>query len=182
MSSDGAARRPYQRLDRMEPSFFILAALSVISALGAMFLKNLVHCALSLIVTFASLAALFLKLDAQFVGFAQVLVYVGAVAILIVFALLLTRGRDAVMLPVVSSSWLAGGVVAVLVFAALAYGLLSGPPSLTPDREAPLLSTRRIGDELMGQYVIALELVGVLLTVALIGAVLIAMHDREESR
>ena len=166
----------------MEPSFFILAALSVISALGAMFLKNLVHCALSLIVTFVSLAALFLQLDAQFVGFAQVLVYVGAVAILIVFALLLTRGRDAVTLPVVSTSWLAGGIVAVLVFATLTYALLSGPRSTIPDRSAPLVDTRLIGDALMGRYVIALELVGVVLTVALIGAVLIAMTDREESR
>ena len=165
----------------MEPSFFILAALSVVSALGAMFLKNLVHCALSLIVTFASLAALFLQLDAQFVGFAQVLVYVGAVAILIVFALLLTRGRDAGTLPVLSSSWLAGGIVAVLVFATFAYALLSGPRSTTTDRSAPLVDTRMIGDALMGQYVIALELVGVVLTVALIGAVLIAMTDREES-
>ena len=165
----------------MEPSFFILAALSVVSALGAMFLKNLVHCALSLIVTFASLAALFLQLDAQFVGFAQVLVYVGAVAVLIVFALLLTRGRDAAALPVLSSSWLAGGIVAVLVFATLAYALLSGPRSTTPDRSAPIIDTRMIGDALMGHYVFALELVGVVLTVALIGAVLIAMTDREES-
>ena len=166
----------------MEPSFFVLAALLISSALGAMFLKNLVHCALSLIVTFASLAALFLKLDAQFVGFAQVLVYVGAVAILIVFALLLTRGRDSAVLPALSASWLAGAIVALLVFAALTYALLNSPVAMAVDRSAPSLTTRMIGDTMTGDYVVALELVAVLLTVALIGGVLIAMRDREENR
>lgn len=74
--------------------FAIIAGLTVGSAIAAMSLRNLVHCALSLVVTFAGLAALFLQLNAQFVGFAQVLVYVGAVAILIVFAILLTRSAE----------------------------------------------------------------------------------------
>src|SRR5436305_10941750 len=78
----------------METSFTILAALTLVSAIGAMSLRNLVHCALCLIVTFAGLAALFLRLNAQFVGFAQILVYIGAVAILILFAILLTRSSD----------------------------------------------------------------------------------------
>src|SRR5438132_1197334 len=74
--------------------FTILAALTLVSAIAAMSLRNLVHCALCLIVTFAGLAALFLNLDAEFVGFAQILVYIGAVAILILFAILLTRSSD----------------------------------------------------------------------------------------
>ena len=76
----------------MSPTFTLLAALTVASAIATMSLRNLVHCALALAVAFAGLAGLYLRLDAQFVGFAQVLVYVGAVAILIVFAILLTRG------------------------------------------------------------------------------------------
>ena len=67
--------------------------LTLASAVAAMSLRNLVHCALTLTVTFAGLAAFYLQLDAQFVGFAQILVYIGAVAILIVFAILLTRRR-----------------------------------------------------------------------------------------
>ena len=62
--------------------------------LAAVLLKNLVHCALALTVAFAGLALLFLQLDAQFAGFAQILVYIGAVAILVVFAILLTRGSE----------------------------------------------------------------------------------------
>ena len=72
--------------------------------------------------------------------------------------------------------------MAILVFAAFAYALLRGSHSYVIDRSAPVVDTRRIGDQLMGNYVLALELVAVLLTVALIGAVLIAMRDREENR
>lgn len=90
----------------MTTAFAIIALLTVASAVCAMALRNLVHCALSLVVTFAGLAALFLQLNAQFVGFAQILVYVGAVAILIVFAILLTRSADpGPPEPVATSPW-----------------------------------------------------------------------------
>ena len=69
--------------------FIIIAVVTLFAAAAAMSLRNLVHCALSLVVALAGLAALYLALDAQFVGFAQILVYVGAVAILIMFAVLL---------------------------------------------------------------------------------------------
>ena len=67
------------------------AALTIAGGLAATLLKNLVHCALAVTVAFAGLALLFLELDAQFAGFVQILVYIGAVAILVVFAILLTR-------------------------------------------------------------------------------------------
>src|SRR5688572_10633968 len=70
-------------LRRMTVSFAIIAILTIGSAVAAMTLRNLVHCALSVAVTFAGLAALYLQLNAQFVGFAQILVYIGAVSILI---------------------------------------------------------------------------------------------------
>src|SRR4030095_7064810 len=81
-------------LQRMTVSFVLLALLTVAAAIAAMSLRHLVHCALSLVVTLAGLAALFLQLSAEFVGLAQILVYVGAVAILIVFTILLTRNAD----------------------------------------------------------------------------------------
>src|SRR5947209_20568270 len=106
----------------MHPPFLILAALTLVSAVAAMSLRNLVHCALCLIVTFGGLAALFLGLDAQFVGFAQILVYVGAVAILILFAILLTRSSDMStnQVKTVSSSWTFGVAVALATFGSLA--------------------------------------------------------------
>ena len=80
---------------KMPLPFAIIAVLTIAAAAAAMSLRNLVHCALALTVAFAGLASAYLQLDAQFVGFAQILVYVGAVAILIVFAILLTRGGEA---------------------------------------------------------------------------------------
>src|SRR6188474_1899655 len=104
----------------MNMAFILIAALTLGSAIAAMSLRNLVHCALCTVLTFAGLAAVYLQLNAQFVGFAQILVYVGAVAILVVFAILLTRGGAAPEKSLVSASWLSGIAVAVAVFAVLA--------------------------------------------------------------
>src|SRR5258708_28427465 len=99
--------------------FAILAALTIGGAVAAMSLRNLVHCALALAVSFAGLAALYLLLEAQFAGFAQLLVYVGAVAILIVFAILLTRSREP-QPGLLSPGWMGGAAVPLAVFAGLA--------------------------------------------------------------
>src|SRR5204863_3772165 len=96
-------------------TFIILGLLTLAGAVAAMSLRNLVHCALALTVAFAGLAAVYLQLDAQFVGFAQILVYIGAVAILIVFAILLTRGAEAPQQSVFSSSWAMGFAIAAIV-------------------------------------------------------------------
>ncbi|HWI55752.1 MAG TPA: NADH-quinone oxidoreductase subunit J [Bacillota bacterium] len=158
--------------------FAILAALTVISAVAAMSLRNLVHCALALTVTFAGLAALYLQLNAQFIGFAQILVYVGAVAILIVFAILLTRGSEPTRQTLFSSTWGLGLGIAGVVFGLASAVILSSkalPGGLPPPPEAPV---SRIGEQLMTKYVLPLEVLGLLLTAALIGAVIIAMQDR----
>src|SRR6478672_8411685 len=78
----------------MPASFYIIALFTLVSAFCAMSLRNLVHCALCLALSFLGVAGLFLHLNAGFVAFAQILVYVGAVAILIVFAILLTRNAE----------------------------------------------------------------------------------------
>jgi len=104
----------------MSLTFAIIAILTVASAVAVMTLRNLVHCALSLTLTFVGLAALYLQLNAQFVGFAQILIYVGAVAILIVFAILLTSGIEPREQKIFSSSSIGGLAVAVAVFAILA--------------------------------------------------------------
>src|SRR5258707_10595701 len=79
---------------RMSATFLILSAVTLIGACAAMVLRGLVHCALALAVAFAGLGTLYLNLGAQFLGLAQLLVYVGAIAVLIVFVILLTRGGD----------------------------------------------------------------------------------------
>src|SRR5438067_6574525 len=109
----------------MNLAFVLIAVLTVGGAMAAMTLRNLVHCALALTIAFAGLAAFYLQLDAQFVGFAQVLVYIGAVAILIVFAILLTRGSEPPQQGIFSSGWVIGTIIAIAVFAALTGMILS---------------------------------------------------------
>jgi len=161
-------------------TFAIIAALTLVSGIAAMSLRNLVHCALCLAVTFAGLALFYLQLHAQFVGFAQVLVYVGAVAILVVFAILLTRGGDPVTLPVLHSSWIAGVLIALAVFGVLAKVILSSASQslgLVTCPPGPSVSVHDLGTRLMTDYVLPLQVVGLLLTAATIGAVIIAMRE-----
>jgi len=158
-------------------AFLLTAALTVAGALAAALLKNLVHCALSLTVTFAGLALLYLQLDAQFAGFSQILVYIGAVAILVVFAILLTRGAGIPEYRSFSSSWLLGLVIAAAVFALLGWAVLKSLPAGVAATSAPAVTVQSIGAALMSTYVLPLEIVAVVLTVALIGAVIVAMPE-----
>ena len=159
--------------------FWFLAVITVAGGLAAVLLKNLVHCALALTVVFTGLALLFLQLDAQFAGFAQILVYVGAVAILVVFAILLTRSSET---PkdggVFSRTWMAGLVIAAAVFAVLGWAVLQSEAGLPHETAVPNVTVQQIGNALMGRYVLPLEIVALLLTAAMIGAVIVAMHEK----
>ena len=160
--------------------YIILAFVTIASAVAAMTLRNLVHCALALAITFAGLAAFYLQLDSQFAGFAQILVYVGAVAILIVFAILLTRSSEPPQQSIFSAGWLLGSGVAVAVFIVMAVVIRSSRLANVQLPSVPEATVHQIGDQLMTKYILPLEVLGLLLTAALIGAVIIAM--REEAK
>lgn len=161
----------------MHAAFLILGTVILLSAIAAMSLRHLVHCALCGAITFLGLAGTFLLLHAEFVAFAQVLVYVGAVAILIVIAILLTRQAEGIPEPLWFAPPILGVGVAGLTLASVLSSVLASPAArkvLPPD---PPATVRQIGDQLMTRYVLPLEVLGLLLTAALIGAVLLAMRD-----
>jgi len=160
-------------------TFLIIGVVTLLSAVAAMSLRNLVHCALCLMITFAGIAALYLQLGAQFVGLAQILVYIGAVAILIVFAILLTRSGDITgPAPILSSSWWVGIILALAAFGSLVAALNSSQIAKRPFTPEPELTVKQIGGALLEDYVLPLEVAGLLLTAAMIGAVIIAMHEK----
>lgn len=161
----------------MVTTFVILTIVTLVSAIAAMSLRNLVHCALCLALTFAGLAAFYLQLNAQFVGFAQILVYVGAVAILIVFAMLLTRNVDSTRQPILSPSWGVGIAGALLVFGAIVLSILCSTMVHRPALPETQVTVLAIGEQLMTNYVLPLEVIALLLTAAMIGAVIIALHE-----
>ena len=129
--------------------------------------------------TFTGLAAFYLQLGAQFLGFAQVLVYIGAVAILVVFAILLTRSGEPPRQSIFSATWVVGIAIAVTVFGLLSGLILSSRAVTREIPPPPEVSVHQIGEQLMTQFILPLEVIGLLLTAALIGAVIIAMHEKE---
>jgi NADH-quinone oxidoreductase subunit J len=167
----------------MPDGFLVIAGVMLAGAVAAMTLRNPVHCALCLVLAFAGLAAAYFHLGAEFVAFAQVLVYVGAVAILIVFAILLTRGAEIQNAPVFSGSWMVGLVAGVVIFAALATAIRSSSALERRERPRPATTVQNLGLQMFaggeqGNYVLPLEAAGLLLTAALIGAAVIALQER----
>jgi len=155
-------------------AFIVVAILTLAGALAAATLSKLIHAALCLVVAFIGIAAFFFLLGAEFVGLVQIFVYVGAVAVLIVFTILLTRHSEENK---GGFNW--GGVlIALAVFAGLIWAIL-GTPSLSvaaPAIEA--LTVKRIGEALMTDYVWPLQCVGLLLTAALIGGLILVMEEK----
>jgi NADH-quinone oxidoreductase subunit J len=166
----------------MSIPFYLISALTIAGAVAAMTLKNTLHCALALTIALAGIAFLFLGLDAQFVGFAQILVYIGAVAILVVFAVLLTRSGESLLPAKRARTWLAGLAIAAVTFLVLGWSVLASLYGLPNETAAPSVTMQQIGNALMGPYVFPLEVVAVLLTAATVGAVIVAMHEKARNK
>jgi NADH-quinone oxidoreductase subunit J len=154
--------------------FVVIAAITLAGALAAATLPNLVHAALSLVLAFLGVAAFYFMLGAEFIGLVQVIVYVGAVAVLIVFTILLTRPAaghlgDLNWGGVVVAMAVLAGLMWALIRTTLPAGLPGGPSSLT---------VLHIGQVLMNEYVWPLQAVGVVLTAALVGAVVLVMEEK----
>jgi NADH-quinone oxidoreductase subunit J len=156
-------------------AFIVIAVITLAGALAAATLPKLIHAALSLVIAFIGVAAYFFLLGAEFVGLVQVFVYIGAVAVLIVFTILLTR-RDVAALGGVN--W-GGVVVALAVFGGLLWTILSTPALAFPAPQIEALSVKRIGEALMTNFVWPLQCVGLVLTVALIGALILVMEEKQ---
>ena len=162
----------------MNPIVVLLISIwTLAAALAAATVSKLVHAALCFAVTFVGVAAFYFLLGAEFVGLVQVFVYVGAVAVLIVFTILLTR-RDQEKERGFNFS---GVAIALVVFGFLVWAIL-GSPTLKVAPPAKLaITVEQIGQSLMTDYVWPLQCIGLLLTAALIGALVLVMEDRYKS-
>ena len=160
-----------------EIAFWVTAVVMAVSALRVVTARNVIHAALYLVVTLAGVAALYVQLTAEFLAWVQVLIYIGAVIVLLLFGVMLTRapiGREALdneQRPVALLAGLAlfGTLVAVLVdyFQNAKIDLASQ----TVGR------TATVGEQLFSRWVIPFEIVSVLLLAALVGAVALARKD-----
>jgi NADH:ubiquinone oxidoreductase subunit 6 (subunit J) len=167
----------------MSAPFLILALVTLVGACAAMMLRGLVHCALALAVAFAGIGTLYLSLGAQFLGLAQLLVYVGAIAVLIVFVILLTRGGDTDSPPLAPAAFpISGILVATAIFAVLAWAVLHSFAIHPAGQPVSPATVRELGTVLMADYVLPLEVIGLMLTAALIGAVVVAMKEKQDTQ
>src|SRR5439155_21101481 len=155
-------------------AFILIAILMLGAALAAASLPKLIHAALRFAVTFVGVAAFFFLLGAEFVGLVQVFVYVGAVAVLIVFTILLTR-RD--VEDTGGLNW-GGAIIAIAVFGGLLWAILKAQTLAIAAPPIEPLTVKRVGDVLMTDYVWPLQCVGLLLTAALIGALILVMEEK----
>jgi NADH-quinone oxidoreductase subunit J len=155
-------------------AFIVIAILTLAGALAAASLRKLIHAALCLVVAFVGIAAFFFLLGAEFVGLVQVFVYVGAVAVLIVFTILLTRQTDE---NTGGFNWI-GVAIALAVFGGLLWAILQTPALSVAAPPIEALTVKRIGEALMTDYIWPLQCVGLLLTAALIGGLILVMEEK----
>ena len=160
-----------------EAAFLVLAALGGLAGLLVVTSRNIVHAALYLVVALASVAGIYLLLAAPFVAFVQVIIYVGAIVVLLLFGIMLTRapvGRrvlDNTLRARVGAVAVGGGLFAMLTaFLADAFR-----GARIANRAAT--TTAALGDSLFRNFVLPFEAVSVLLLAALIGAIVLARRD-----
>ena len=169
----------------MNIAFWVISAVAVLGAILAVTLRNLVHCVLALILFFIGIAAHYFLLHADFLGTVQIMIYVGAVAVLILFAIMLTHnvtGKDGPR-ELLGVKWWTGAVIAAAL-ALLLTKVIQGDKLATalPAGDKAQSSVAAIGQALVADWVVPLEAIAVLLTAALIGAVVIALEELRKSR
>ncbi|MFN8545142.1 MAG: NADH-quinone oxidoreductase subunit J [Candidatus Binatia bacterium] len=160
----------------MNPALFlVLAVLTIASALTVILQQNPVHSAVGLVATLCLLAVMFLGLDAQLLGFLQIIVYAGAIVVLFLFVIMLLNvqvvGRIMEGPLVVAAA--VSGAVALVVFLLLAIAQ-RGPRAALPTVPSGFGETSAVGERLFTAYLLPFELTSLLLLVAVVGAVALA--------
>lgn len=174
------------------PVFWLLSLMMLVSGFMVVTLKNIFHSAIYLILCLFSVAGLFILLQAEFLAAAQVLIYVGAVAILMIFAIMLSTnvsGKKRMTtengLPVsIVSAVFALGTIALVIMTKLNVvlknqdGIITKGLWIGDKGELPLDNVMLIGKYLMTEYMLPFEVISVLLLSAMIGAIALARKER----
>ena len=148
-------------------------------ALGVVFMRNPVSSAMCLVVSFLGLAALFVMLDAYFIGIIQVLVYAGAVMVLFLFIIMLLDLKAEKRRRINAPAWVGGTAVIAGFIAILAKVIRSNPDfaQIKPAITAPINDVKSVGVTLFTDFNLPFQIVGVLLLVATIGVVVLSKKE-----
>lgn len=156
--------------------FYILAAFTVWAAGVVVLGKNIVRAAVALIFSFCGVAGLYVLLEAEFLAAVQVLIYVGGITILLLFAIMLTSRISATAARVVNDQVVLSALVGVGLLAGLCYAVLSGIPSIVGPPQLPETSPF-LGRALLTTYALPFEVVSVLLLAGMVGAIVLARKE-----
>ncbi|NTW04733.1 MAG: NADH-quinone oxidoreductase subunit J [Peptococcaceae bacterium] len=170
----------FDGIDWLGVFFYILSAVIVVSALLVVFSKNIVHSVLWLVISFIAVAGIFITLNADFLALIQVMVYAGAICIMVVLGIMLIKRDDMNKTNMFNSQLYFGGAVALMVtfltgFASYKINY-SGNPPMVPENSVESIATL-----LLSKYVIPFEVVALLLTVTLVGAIYIAREVKADA-
>ena len=162
--------------------FYLMSAVIVAAAVAVVSTRNVVRAALYLVVVFSGVVGIYLLLAAEFVAVTQILVYIGAIMVLMLFGIMLTRARIGRDVEMTNEHWWVGVITAVLVVGVMGYSLIDafGDDPVPAERSITTggSNTSAVSDSIFSQYLIPFEIVSVLLLAALVGAIVIARKDR----
>ena len=161
--------------------FYVIAIAMAVSAVRVVTVKNVVHAAMYLVVVLAGVAAQYILLASEFIAATQVLVYIGAIVVLVLFGVMLTRAKLGEDVNLTNDYWWVGAVTAVMVLAVMGYSLLDYFGDEPVDETAATTqlagNTEQVSDAVFSTYVVPFEAISVLLLAALVGAIVLARKD-----
>jgi NADH:ubiquinone oxidoreductase subunit 6 (subunit J) len=156
--------------------FYLLAAFVVWASAVVVLGKNIVRAAVALIFTFCGMAALYVLLDAEFLAAVQVLIYVGGITILLLFAIMLTSRISSATARVINDQALLSAIAAAGILVGLVYAAVRGIPALSGPPRLPE-TTPFLGRALLTTYALPFEVVSILLLAGMVGAIILARKE-----
>lgn len=170
-------------MSSVEGIFYVFAAVTILSALGILLVRNVLYGAFLLVLSFLGVAALYVLAGASFIGVTQLLIYAGGILVLMIFGLMLTNKIDGKAVLSETHNRFIGVAISAVIFILLFKTILSINFSLLGHSVSALEEQnviRQIGVRLMSEYLVPFEVVAVLLLIALIGAVALSERRKGE--
>ncbi|MFV0390005.1 MAG: NADH-quinone oxidoreductase subunit J [Pyrinomonadaceae bacterium] len=162
------------------PIFFLLAGLAIACAISCVYQRNALYSAISLIGTFIALASIYLTLMAPFIAIAQILVYAGAIMVLVIFVILLLNLDEELKLNSLRYLYAVGGVLGAILLAQTFFVFYVVRAAAQTSPKNTLAGTSlSIGEAMYSEYLLPVEIVGILLLMGIVGAMIMARRFKE---
>ena len=159
--------------------FAALATVMLVAALAVVTMRDIIRCGLAMIVSFMALAGIYIVVGAPLVAAAQVIVYIGAISVLILFAIMLTQSKAAPASLVFQTQAVPAAIAAVVLLILIGLGISATDWGAAPERVR--LATSELARVLFADYVLPFEVISVLLLAAVVGGIFIAKREEEPS-